>query len=107
MQRHIRILDVAIANADKSETHVQVGAVLVKGNQTWYGATKDRQILGGQFTGMSVCAEKDAMFQVRHARNLKNTIVRTSGLGVSYIGSGPQSFRGFECPQHSKGRKDR
>jgi cytidine deaminase len=98
MTRHLNILADAISVADDSETHYQVGAVLVKGNQTWYGSTKDRQILGGQFTGMSICAEKDAMFQVRHARNLKNTIVRTMGLGLP-----AQNVR---CLQHPKG-KDR
>jgi len=106
MSRHLRILETAVAHSDMSQTHVHVGAVLVKGNQTWFGATKDRQILGGHFTGMSVCAEKDAMFQVRHARNLKNIIVRTSGLGVSYIHSpkGSQMKGGLQEP---KGGKDR
>lgn len=102
MARHFSILAAAISNAEESETRIQVGAVLVKGNQTLYGSTKDRQILGGQFTGMSICAEKNAMFQVRHARYLKNTIVHTFGLGLPH-----QSLQSLQPSKKPQTRKDR
>jgi cytidine deaminase len=66
----------AIENARESTTRNKIGAVLKKGNVVYDGSTDwYRQVVAKRKVGMSICAERAAMFGNRHARRLRSALL--------------------------------
>ena len=87
-------IQLAIENAANSTTRKKVGAALKHGKFYYNGSSDwNRQVVAKRKVGMTICAERSAMFVNRHARILRSNLLAVNRSPVQ------RGVRRFKLPK--------